>query len=84
MSMKQLPSETIKLISSAQVITSVSSVVKELMENSIDANSTIIDIRLVIKIKNKHFDLIILKSTNFMYYHQPLVRCLGQLWAGQN
>ncbi|KAL5234739.1 hypothetical protein ACI65C_002149 [Semiaphis heraclei] len=46
MSMKQLPSETIKLISSTQVITSVSSVVKELMENSIDANATIIDIRL--------------------------------------
>lgn len=46
-SMKQLPSETIKLISSTQVITSVSSVVKELMENSIDAQATIIDIRLV-------------------------------------
>ncbi|XP_060870701.1 PMS1 protein homolog 1-like isoform X3 [Metopolophium dirhodum] len=46
MSMKQLPSETIKLISSTQVITSASSVVKELMENSIDANATIIDIRL--------------------------------------
>jgi len=54
MSMKQLPSETIKLISSTQVITSASSVVKELMENSIDANATIIDIRLVLKIKNKH------------------------------
>ncbi|XP_025201621.1 PMS1 protein homolog 1-like isoform X2 [Melanaphis sacchari] len=46
MSMKQLPSDTIKLISSTQVITSASSVVKELMENSIDANATIIDIRL--------------------------------------
>jgi len=54
MSMKQLPSETIKLISSTQVITSASSVVKELMENSIDANATIIDIRLVLKIKNKY------------------------------
>lgn len=64
MSMKQLPSETIKLISSTQVITSVSSVVKELMENSIDANATIIDIRLVIKLKTKNFDLIILKTTN--------------------
>jgi len=47
MSMKQLPSETIKLISSTQVITSASSVVKELMENSIDAQATFIDIRLV-------------------------------------
>jgi len=54
MSMQQLPSETIKLISSTQVITSPSSVVKELMENSIDANATIIDIRLVLKIKIKH------------------------------
>jgi len=51
MSMKQLSSDTIKLISSTQVITSASSVVKELMENSIDANATIIDIRLVIKIQ---------------------------------
>uniref|UniRef100_A0A2S2RA85 PMS1 1 n=1 Tax=Sipha flava TaxID=143950 RepID=A0A2S2RA85_9HEMI len=46
MSLKQLPLETIKLISSAQVITSASSVVKELMENSIDARATIIDIHL--------------------------------------
>jgi DNA mismatch repair ATPase MutL len=48
MSLKQLPLETIKLISSAQVITSASSVVKELMENSIDARATIIDIHLVL------------------------------------
>ncbi|VVC37340.1 DNA mismatch repair protein, C-terminal,DNA mismatch repair, conserved site,High mobility group box [Cinara cedri] len=46
MPMKQLSSDTIKLISSTQIITSASSVVKELMENSIDAQSTIIDIRL--------------------------------------
>jgi len=64
MSMKQLPSDTIKLISSTQVITSASSVVKELMENSIDANSTIIDIRLVLKIKYKIF-YIILKTPLF-------------------
>lgn len=47
MAMKQLPSETIKLISSTQVITSASSVVKELMENAIDAQATVIEIRLV-------------------------------------
>lgn len=47
MSLKQLPLETIKLISSTQVITSTSSVVKELMENSIDAQATVIDVRLV-------------------------------------
>lgn len=47
MSMKQLPLETIKLISSTQVITSSSTVVKELLENAIDAQATLIDIRLV-------------------------------------
>lgn len=52
MSMKQLPADTIKLISSTQVITSVSSVVKELLENSIDAHATTIDIRLVRKYTN--------------------------------
>ncbi|XP_065493199.1 PMS1 protein homolog 1 isoform X3 [Caloenas nicobarica] len=44
--MKQLPAETIRLISSSQVITSVVSVVKELIENALDANATIIDIKL--------------------------------------
>lgn len=52
MSMKHLPEDTIKLISSTQVITSASSVVKELMENSIDAHATTIDIRLVRKNTN--------------------------------
>lgn len=50
MVMKRLSPETIKLISSTQVITSVSSVVKELLENAIDAHATTIEIRLV-KIK---------------------------------
>ncbi|NXC26076.1 PMS1 protein, partial [Campylorhamphus procurvoides] len=44
--MKQLPGETIRLLSSSQVITSVVSVVKELIENSLDANATSIDIKL--------------------------------------
>lgn len=52
MVMKRLSPETIKLISSTQVITSVSSVVKELLENAIDAHATTIEIRLV-KNKNK-------------------------------
>lgn len=42
-----LSSETVKLISSSQVITSVSSVVKELVENSIDAGARNIEIKLV-------------------------------------
>lgn len=45
--MKQLPRETIRLLSSSQVITSVVSVVKELIENSLDASATGIDIKLV-------------------------------------
>lgn len=45
--MKQLSAEIIRLLSSSQVITSVVSVVKELIENSLDANATNIDIKLV-------------------------------------
>ncbi|NWH66277.1 PMS1 protein, partial [Geococcyx californianus] len=44
--MKQLSLETIRLLSSSQVITSVVSVVKELIENSLDAGATNIDIKL--------------------------------------
>ncbi|NWR70653.1 PMS1 protein, partial [Centropus unirufus] len=44
--MKQLSAETIRLLSSSQVITSVVSVVKELIENSLDAGATNIDIKL--------------------------------------
>ncbi|XP_009993555.1 PREDICTED: PMS1 protein homolog 1 [Chaetura pelagica] len=46
--MKQLPAETVRLLSSSQVITSVASVVKELIENSLDAGATIVDIKLVL------------------------------------
>ncbi|XP_035532840.1 PMS1 protein homolog 1 [Morone saxatilis] len=44
--MKQLPPDTVRLLSSSQVITSVVNVVKELMENSLDAGSSSIDIKL--------------------------------------
>ncbi|XP_041940022.1 PMS1 protein homolog 1 isoform X2 [Alosa sapidissima] len=44
--MKQLPAETVRLLSSSQVITSIVSVVKELIENSLDAGSTSIDVKL--------------------------------------
>ncbi|XP_034549931.1 PMS1 protein homolog 1 [Notolabrus celidotus] len=44
--MKQLPSDTVRLLSSSQVITSVLNVVKELMENSLDAGASSIDIKL--------------------------------------
>ena len=44
--MKQLSKDTVRLITSGQVVTSVSNVVKELIENSIDAGATNIDVRL--------------------------------------
>uniref|UniRef100_A0A1B6IS25 HMG box domain-containing protein n=1 Tax=Homalodisca liturata TaxID=320908 RepID=A0A1B6IS25_9HEMI len=46
MPLAQLPPATVKLIGSSQVITSVSSVVKELMENSIDSGAGHIEIKL--------------------------------------
>ncbi|XP_078536511.1 PMS1 protein homolog 1 isoform X5 [Lissotriton helveticus] len=52
--MHQLPSSTVRLLSSSQVVTSVVSVVKELVENSIDARATSIDIKL----ENYGFDKI--------------------------
>lgn len=45
--LKSLPSETVRLIGSSQVITSIFSVVKELVENAFDAESTNLDIKLV-------------------------------------
>lgn len=47
MAVRQLPHGVVKLISSTQVISSVSSVVKELLENAIDAGASVIDIKLV-------------------------------------
>ncbi|XP_008293284.1 PMS1 protein homolog 1 [Stegastes partitus] len=44
--MKQLPSDTVRLLSSSQVITSVVNVVKELLENSLDAGASSVDVKL--------------------------------------
>ncbi|XP_070566727.1 PMS1 protein homolog 1-like [Ptychodera flava] len=44
--MKLLPASTVRLITSSQVITSVVSVIKELIENALDANSTNIEVKL--------------------------------------
>uniref|UniRef100_A0A673YLS9 PMS1 homolog 1, mismatch repair system component n=1 Tax=Salmo trutta TaxID=8032 RepID=A0A673YLS9_SALTR len=52
--MKQLPADTVRLLSSCQVITSVVNVVKELLENSLDAGALSIDIKL----ENYGFDRI--------------------------
>lgn len=45
--LQQLQGDTVRLLSCSQVITSVHSVVKELVENALDAEATSISIRLV-------------------------------------
>ncbi|XP_051874320.1 PMS1 protein homolog 1 isoform X2 [Pristis pectinata] len=52
--MQQLPPSTIRLLSSSQSISSVVNVVKELVENSLDANATSIEVKL----ENNGFDRI--------------------------
>lgn len=45
--LQPLKSDTVRLLSCCQVITSVQSVVKELVENALDAKATSISVRLV-------------------------------------
>ena len=45
--MQKLNNSTVRLLSSTQVITSVHSVVKELVENSLDSGSTNVEVNLV-------------------------------------
>ena len=49
--MNALPPSTVQHIASGQVITSVSSAVKELVENSLDAGATSVLIRLVSQLR---------------------------------
>ncbi len=44
---RQLERETVQLLSCSQVITSIESAVKELVENALDADATNITVRLV-------------------------------------
>jgi len=45
--MKQLPTSAIRLLTSTQCISGTASVVKELVENALDAGSSSIEIKLV-------------------------------------
>lgn len=54
MAVAALPASTVRKISSAQVISTISSVVKELVENAVDAGATNIDVRLVCSFKSLH------------------------------
>jgi len=47
MGLHKLQESTVCRLSSSQVITSVASVVKELVENALDAGASAIDVRLV-------------------------------------
>ena len=59
--MNKLPENTVQLIKSGQVITSIWSVIKELVENSIDAGATNIEVRLI----NYGLDFIEVKDNGF-------------------
>ena len=50
----ELPQNTVKLITATQIATSVSNIVKELVENSLDAGSTVIRVKTVLEKSTKH------------------------------
>lgn len=43
----ELPANTVKLITATQIATSVSNIVKELVENALDAGSSVVRVKLV-------------------------------------
>ena len=59
----ELPKNTVKLITATQIATSVSNIVKELVENSLDAGSTVIRVKMVL-MNSSHFAFILKCSFN--------------------
>lgn len=74
--MNLLPSSTVRLIASSQVITSVSSAVKELIENSLDAGATSIEVKLVSEKISKISDR---WNTGLLSK-----RSVGEPWSGEH
>ena len=48
--LSELPPSTVKLITATQIATSVCNIVKELVENALDAGSTVVRVKLVTNI----------------------------------
>lgn len=77
--MKQLPAATVRLLSSSQIITSVVSVVKELVENALDAGATSIDVKLV-SVSEKPVIFKVKRAGQFSYNsHLSFLRTLNPL-----
>ena len=74
--MQQLDGETVRLLAGTQTISSVQAVVKELVENSLDAAATNIEVKLVSTIA-KYVDLE-LYSTSKQWC------CISRLTIGNN
>ena len=76
-----LPAQTVSLLRSGQVLTSPSCVVKELVENSIDAGATSIEIRMgdygleaieATELRRRTETILVLVATDYQFcYHNP-------------
>lgn len=80
----KLEFNTVSLIKSSQVISSIAAIVKELVENSLDANATLLNIKLVSyfllnlseynclifsNIMNYNFEINIFRALSSVYYY---------------
>lgn len=74
MLIKKLSKETINLISAGEVIEGPSDVLKEILENSVDARST----EITVEIKSSGFDLISIKDNGSGILKEDLEICLDK------